>query len=255
MEDRGWIAVVGFRVRYPQFSILNPCAPPARIRRSRLRLFLLDAKLAIARQSLYKKGLFMPTPHPMFGKWYAQLNGPSALARITWSGDVFRATLPKWMSRPYRLTGVGSVLSGGRWNVKSLVPVMNFGTTAAVTAAEADAKAIRNGWPPGSLSPQTRVAFHLQLQSVLDFTNAAALRALGIKKTELTGCDWEAEQTAGREALTQALAAFETYAEGLIVPSARLKGGVNVVVFPAHLMSGSTIAAQDEANIPFMHGL
>ena len=111
--------------------------------------------------------------------------------------------------------------------MKNLVPVMNFGATAAVCAAEADAKAIRNGWPPGSFSPQTRVAFHLQLQAVLDFTNAAAIRALGIKKTELMGCDWEAEQTAGREALTQALAraAFETYAEGLIVPSARLKGG------------------------------
>src|SRR4051794_7578588 len=104
----------------------------------------------------------MPTPHPMFGSWYAILSGADRPTRSKWSGDVFRAALPKWMSRPYRLTGVGSVLTGGRWNVKSLVPPMNFGTTAAVTAAEADAKAIRSGWPPGSLSPQTRVAFHLE---------------------------------------------------------------------------------------------
>src|SRR4051812_38663504 len=107
----------------------------------------------------------MPTPHPDFAKWYGILSGPATLARVPWAGDVFRTTLPKWMSRPYRLTAVGSVLSGGRWNVKGLVPALYFGTTAAVTAAEADAEAIANGWPaPGSFSPQTRAGFHVSLQ-------------------------------------------------------------------------------------------
>jgi RES domain-containing protein len=193
----------------------------------------------------------------MFGRWFAVLNGAAAPARIKWVGDVFRSTLPKWMSKPYRLTGVGSVLSGGRWNGKSLVPAINFGTTAAVTAAEADAKAIRSGWPPGSLSPQTRVAFRLDLQSILDLTDATVLKTLGVRNSDLTGCDWETEQNAGREALTQALAraAFETHTEGLLVPSARLKNGVNTVVFPIHLVPDSTITAHNESQIPFVHGL
>jgi RES domain-containing protein len=199
----------------------------------------------------------MPTAHPQFSKWFAVLGGPGAPPRVPWDGDVFRASLPKWMSRPYRLTGVGSVLTGGRWNLVRLVPALNFGTTAEVTAAEADAKARRNHWPPGSFGPQLRVGFHLTLQSLLDFTDAAVLKALGVKNADLVGCDWLADQVADREALTQALgrAAFETEAEGLIVPSARLKGGVNIVVFPAHLRTGSTIMAHDEHQIPFVHGL
>lgn len=130
-------------------------------------------------------------------------------------------------------------------------------STAEVTAAEADAKAIRYGWPPGSFSPQTRVGFHLFLQAVLNLTDAKVLATLGHAQAELIACDWESEQLSGCEALTQALgrAALETYAEGLIVPSARLKGGINIVVFPSNLKSGSTIAAHDEASIPFVHGL
>jgi RES domain-containing protein len=199
----------------------------------------------------------MPTPNSDFPRWYAILSDPAAAPRVPWAGDVFRATLPKWMSKPYRLTAVGSVLTGGRWNVRSLVPALNFGTTADVTAAEADAKARRSGWPPGALSPQTRVAFQLDLRAILDLTDVAVLKALRLRKRDLVDCDWEAEQLAGREALTQAVAraAFETFAEGLLVPSARLAGGVNVIVFPTHLQPPSSIQPLHEAAIPFVHGL
>lgn len=198
-----------------------------------------------------------PTPYPRFAHFYDVLSGATSPARVACVGDVFRAALPKWMSKPYRLTAVGSVLTGGRWNVQNLIPAMNFGTTAEVTAAEADAKAIRNGWPPGSFSPQTRVGFRLDLRAVLDLTDAKVLAAFGHTEAELITCNWESEQVAGREALTQALgrAAFETYAEGLIVPSARLRGGINIVAFPANLQAGSTITAHDESSIPFVHGL
>jgi len=83
------------------------------------------------------------------------------------------------------------------------------------------------------------------------------LKALSLKKTDLTTCDWDAAQTAGDEALTQAVgrAAFETLAEGLIAPSARLKGGRNIVVFPTHLKPGSSITARDESKIPHVKGL
>jgi hypothetical protein len=64
-------------------------------------------------------------------------------------------------------------------------------------------------------------------------------------------------QAAGREALTQAVAraAFETSAEGVIVPSAQKAGGVNVVVFPPHLLPGSSVTAHHPHTIPFVHGL
>lgn len=197
------------------------------------------------------------TPHPKFAHFFGVLNGAAAPARVAYVGNVFRSALPRWMSAPYRLTGVGAVVTGGRWNVRNLMPALNFGTTAAVAAAEADAEAIRNGWPVGSLNPQTRVAFNLALHSVLDLTDAAVRKALGVTRTALTKCDWTSDQSAGREALTQAVAraAFETLAEGLIVPSARLPNGVNVVIFPAHLQPASSVTAHQPDQIPFVHGL
>jgi len=199
----------------------------------------------------------MVTKHPLFDNWYSILNGGGASVRVVWTGDAFRASHPKWMSRPYRLTGVGAVLSGGRWNVRNLIPALNFSTSPETLAAEADARAKRTGMAPILLHPQTRVAFHLNLQLMVNLTDTATLKILKVKKSDLTGCDWDAEQMAGREALTQAVAraAFETRAEGLIVPSARFPGGVNILVFPAHLIAGSLITAHSEVGIPFVHGL
>jgi hypothetical protein len=73
----------------------------------------------------------------------------------------------------------------------------------------------------------------------------------------MTSCDWLAEQAAGREAVTQAIAraAFENLAEGLVVPSARNPGGVNLVYYPNHRKDGSVIQTLNETAIPFMHGL
>jgi RES domain-containing protein len=200
----------------------------------------------------------MPTAaHPDFKKFFALLSAPTGLRRVPWSGDVFRISEPKWMSQPYRLTGVGAILTGGRWNVRNLIPALNFFTTAATANAEADARAIRLNWPPSVLIAQTRVAFHLSLQAMLDLTDPNTLKALKLKKTDLVNCDWSAAQAADQEALTQAVAraAFETSAEGLIVPSAQKPVGINVVVFPAHMLPGSAINTHQPNAIPFVHGL
>jgi RES domain-containing protein len=161
------------------------------------------------------------------------------------------------MSRPYRLTGVGSVLAGGRWNVQKLIPALYFSTDAATVTAEADASAVSAGFPSGSIEPQTRIAFALKLQSVIDLTDANLLGNLGLSADQLLTCNWQSEQSNGREALTQAIsrAAFEHIVEGLVVPSAQRPGGVNVIVFPAHLLQTSNITAHNESQIPFVHGL
>lgn len=44
-------------------------------------------------------------------------------------------------------------------------------------------------------------------------------------------------------------------AEGLVVPSARLPGGVNIVHYPTHRRDGSAINTLEETKIPFVHGL
>ena len=182
--------------------------------------------------------------------------GAKQSRRMT-EGDVLRAALPRWVSRPYRLTGVGALLSGGRWNVMKLFPAVCFSTAVETVNAEAEAWARRYSLPISALKPQTRFTARLEFQALLDLTAASTLTALGLTVGDLTTCDWNTEQDADREALTQAVgrAAFERMAEGLVVPSAQLAGGVNVVLFPGHRLDGSRIVGRDEANIPFMHGL
>lgn len=195
------------------------------------------------------------TPHPDFPRVFAALKD-GALLR-PWRGDLLRATAPRWVSRPYRLSGAGALLAGGRWNNPKLIPAVYLADSVDTLNAEAEAWARRHGWRVADLKPQTRITVRLELQAVLDLTAPDTLRILGVTTDRLTACAWKADQDAGREALTQAIAraAFETMAEGLVAPSARHPGGANLVFFPCHRRDGSIVRTNDEDAIPAMHGL
>lgn len=197
----------------------------------------------------------MANAHARFPQFYAAIKNEPLFT--PWQGDVLRATLPRWISRPYRFTGTGALLSGGRWNNLKLIPAVYFADSVQTLVAEAEAWANRYGWTVADLKPQTRMTVHLKLQAVLDLTAKATLAQLDLNVGQLTSCDWKADQDAGREALTQSLgrAAFECLAEGLVAPSARHPGGTTVVIFPSHRRDASTILTRDEAEIPFVHGL
>ena len=197
----------------------------------------------------------MPTAHMDFSRIYAALKD-GALFK-PWQGDVLRSTAPRWVSSPYRFTGTGALLAGGRWNNLKLLPAVYLADSVETLNAEAEAWARRYGWKVADLKPQTRITVRLELQAMLDLTSPDSLRTLGFTAKRLTSCDWKAEQDAGREALTQAVAraAFETMSEGLIAPSARHPGGANIVLFPCHRRDGSVVLTKNEGDIPFMHGL
>jgi RES domain-containing protein len=175
-----------------------------------------------------------------------------------WQGDVVRQSPPRWMSRPYRLTGLGSALAGARWSVKGLMPTIYASTDPITLNAEAYYKGLRYGWTAADFSAQLRVGMHWELQAVVDLTTTATLNALGVTTNDIVGADWYAEQTAGCEAVTQAIAraAFEQLAEGLVVPSARHPGGVNIVYYPSHRQDGTVIQVLDPRGLPpDTHGL
>jgi len=199
----------------------------------------------------------MVAPHPRFPAFFNLLRAEAANLFTAFEGDVFRSTQPVWLSKPYRLTGVGAVLTGGRWNVQNLMTAVCFSANAATTAAEADAKANRYGWTAAEMRPQTRIALHVQLQATLDLTRPAILMAIGLSAADLTGCDWRSDQDDGRESLTQAVgrAVFENLGEGLVAPSARHDGGVNLIYFPSNRREGSLVAAHHESEIPHVRAL
>ena len=197
------------------------------------------------------------TPHPDFARFFNTFKSTPALF-IPYQADVFRQTQPRWMSLPYRFTGVGSVVTGARWSAKSLIPALYASLDLPTLTTEVYQKALRYGWAPSEFpGPQLVVRMRWELQRVVDLTLTATTKALGVTKRELIQCDWQGEQAARREALTQAIgrAAFENLAEGLIVPSARQVGGVNMVYYPSHRQAGSKVVTADEADIPFVHGL
>jgi RES domain-containing protein len=196
------------------------------------------------------------TAHTRFRQLFRTLSDPALLT--AWSGDVVRQSLPRWMSSPYRFTGLGSALVGGRWSVKGLMPTVYASTDPVTLNAEAYYKGLRYGWTPADFKSQLIVGMHWELQAVVDLTAPAIRAALKVTIREIVNVDWDAEQTAGREPVTQAIAraAFEHFAEGLIVPSARLKGGVNVVYYPSHRRDRTVIRMLNPGTLPpDMHGL
>jgi RES domain-containing protein len=197
----------------------------------------------------------MLTAHQSFPDFFRVLSDSKWFR--PWKGDVVRQSDPRWLSKPYRFTGVGSVLAGARWSVKWLMPTVYASTHPDTLHAEAYYKGRRYGWSRVDFKAQLIVGMHWELQAVVDLTSANVLKALGVKRSDILACDWDAEQKAGREAVTQAIAraAFENFAEGLVVPSVRHHGGVNVVYYPPHRRDGSRIQTLDDDNIPFQHGL
>lgn len=195
------------------------------------------------------------TTHKDFPRFFNVLSNPARLS--TWNGDVVRQGVPRWLSRPYRFTGVGSAYAGARWSVRGLMPTVYASTDPATLAAEANYKGLRHGWTAADFNARLTIGMHWELQAVVDLTNAATLKALKVTTKEIVICDWETEQANGDEPVTQAIAraAFESLAEGLIVPCARRKGGVNIVFYPSHRRDGTVIQTLNEAAIPFMHGL
>jgi RES domain-containing protein len=195
-------------------------------------------------------------PHKDFPHFFNVLGNTPALLTPR-AEDVFRQGVPQWISRPYRYTGVGSVFKGARWSVKALMPTLYASTDLATLAAEAYYKSQRAGWTVAQFQPQLTIHMRWELQGVVDLTNAATLAALNVTANAILTCDWEAEQAKGDEPVTQAIAraAFENMAEGLVVPSARHPGGINLVYYPSHRRDGTVINTLGENLIPFMHGL
>jgi RES domain-containing protein len=138
------------------------------------------------------------------------------------------------------------------------MPTIYASTNPDTLKAEAYYKGRRYGWTPADFLTQLTIGMSWQLQRTLDLTDPDVRRTLGVKVTDILKCDWVAAQNAGNEALTQAIAraAFENLAEGMVVPSARHHGGVNIVYYPSNRLPGTVIEVLDPGGLPpDKHGL
>ena len=171
--------------------------------------------------------------HSRFESLRRRLQGAPELLR-PWSGTAYRVTTLDYPSPKSILLGQGSFLYGGRWNAIGSFRAVYGSIADTVAVAESRATADYAHVPQPFRAPRLLVAIELSLQAVLDLTNASRRAQLGLTLGALKEEDWRKSQEEKHESLTQAIgrAVFSSDGEGLLVPSARVPEGVNVVYFP-----------------------
>jgi RES domain-containing protein len=159
------------------------------------------------------------------------------------SGIVYRSAVPKYANSEDLLTGEGARRFGGRWNPPGVAAV--YGSFAPQTAMEeALAQARYYGLPAHAAMPRTFVAIEFDLARVIDLTDGAVRRSLGVSEKRVLECDWRVEAAAGWNPLTQEIGEGARLAEleALVVSSAADRGGRNLVVFVENLLPESRLS-------------
>jgi len=168
-----------------------------------------------------------------------------------WSGTVYRNCAPRYATNADLLGGGGSTLYGGRWNPLRIRAVY-ASLTPETSMAEALVECRREGLDISDAMPRVFVAIRVDLQKMLDLTDAGIRRTLGLSVQALLEEDWRQSRASGTDALTQSFgrAAFAAGMEGLIVPSNAIAGGRNLIVFPANLAAPSRLVIHRPDELP-----
>ncbi len=160
-----------------------------------------------------------------------------------WTGTIYRSTTERYASSEDLVSGAGAKITGARWNPPGLFPAIYGSLTPEIAMAETLEHARYYGVRPWTLMRRVFCAVEVELFRVLDLTAGEARRRLVVSQARMLAEDWRRQMDAGEEALTQAIgrAVFSAGIEGLLVPSAALRGGTNMVVCPTNLEPQSRV--------------
>jgi RES domain-containing protein len=171
---------------------------------------------------------------------------------VAFQGVVMRSAGMKHATAKDFATGEGASEKGGRWNPRGIQTL--YASTTPVTAAYESYQSFSDfGFSPSSIRPRVFCGAEVRLQALLDMTDSGIRRRLGFTLEEILDEDWQTIQREGDESWTQAAGrgAYEAGFEGLLVPSARHRpGGVNIVIFPENLRTGSRIDILGKEDLP-----
>jgi RES domain-containing protein len=171
---------------------------------------------------------------------------------VSWSGVLYRSTSPRYANKGDLLTGAGSKTAGARWNPPNSFHTIYTSLDPHTAIDEALAHFVRYDLPVAKCMPRVIVSIDAQLGRILDLTDGLVRRILGVSGRRLRDEPWRELQEQGREALTQALGrlAHDAGWEGPLVSSSARKEGVNLIVFPANLVTpGSWLGIINEAEL------
>jgi len=80
------------------------------------------------------------------------------------------------------------------------------------------------------------------------------MRRLKLVAKHLRAEDWRKTNADGHESLAQCVgrAGLAAGAEGVVAPSASVRGGINLAIFPGNKATGTSVTLHDEAAIAAM---
>jgi RES domain-containing protein len=169
-----------------------------------------------------------------------------------WIGIAFRAAPLEFARIIKLLDGKGSFNYGGRWSAAETFPAVNLSTTQEAALCESSANFAYYKLPVSRIRPKVVVGVRLRLGKVIDLANPHGIRKQSwLRLEELLREDWRRVNDAGREAQSQAFgrAAYEIGAEGVLAPSARVRGAVNLVYFPESILGHGNVRILGEEEL------
>lgn len=171
----------------------------------------------------------------------------AARLAVPFSGVCFRNVAQRFATRRDVLSTQGSVLSGGRYNFHGTYPVLYLSCDIHTCVEETTKSFTQAGTSVAQALPRTIVGVEVRLTRVLDLTDPAVLRLLGITRLRLIRTDWVTSQDVdGREAFTQNIGrlARDAGLEAILAPSAALpRTGQNLCIFSDQLLPSSLLRA------------
>ncbi|MBN1557572.1 MAG: RES family NAD+ phosphorylase [Lentisphaerae bacterium] len=158
---------------------------------------------------------------------------------------VFRMVNPRFTRDADIVGGKGGRVSVGRWNLRGSFHCTYTSRTPETALLESLARVRREHLPDEKALPKTLVCIAVRVSRALDLTDGEVRQRLGVSKARMTDeQQWRSDHYHNRESITQAIgrAAATLGYEALTSLSAADKPhGVNVVVFPKNLLSGSLL--------------
>ena len=169
-----------------------------------------------------------------------------------WRGIAFRATPLPYAAAAKLLNGLGSFKFGGRWSAAGAFPAVNASLAPETAVNESGASFTYYNFSLSDVRPKVLVAVRLNLAMVLNLTVEGTICSRPwLKLDELLAEDWRKINDRGYESESQALgrAAHEAGAEAILIPSARVRGDINLVYFPKSLSKLSKVEILGEEEL------
>lgn len=175
-------------------------------------------------------------PHPQFGPLRQLMAANAAGLCHGWKGLAYRCAGLEYASANKLISGEGTRQYGARWMAPGVERVVHLSTAETTALRENRNHFVRYGLDSAKPEPRVLVAVELRVTNLLDLFRFDALQT-GLTVERMLEEDWEGLNDRGEESLSQVLgrAAFDLGCEAILTPSARVRRGRNLVVFPENL--------------------